>query len=158
MHADAVVEALAALLLARREELGLSMAELATRAGITYQHISLIEKGRRCPTVDSLTRSPPRHPPFASRPEGLANQLSRKALGHRSHQREDRHHRRASRQVQGHLRTANPTRTTLARHPRRLPNLAPPDSQQTLSGFARINYSGFAQSPTKFTDSLALAA
>jgi transcriptional regulator with XRE-family HTH domain len=56
MHADAVVEALAALLLARREELGLSMAELATRAGITYQHISLIEKGRRCPTVDSLTR------------------------------------------------------------------------------------------------------
>jgi len=46
----------AKLLKEKRQEKGLSMREVADRAGLTQPFISYIEKGDRVPTIDTLAR------------------------------------------------------------------------------------------------------
>jgi transcriptional regulator with XRE-family HTH domain len=41
---------------ARREELGLTQLQLARALGVTPQHISVIEKNKRAPSLDSLAK------------------------------------------------------------------------------------------------------
>jgi transcriptional regulator with XRE-family HTH domain len=41
---------------ARREELGLTQLQLAQALGVTPQHISVIEKGKRSPSLESLAK------------------------------------------------------------------------------------------------------
>ena len=40
----------------RREELGLTQLQLAQALGVTPQHISVIEKNKRAPSLDSLAK------------------------------------------------------------------------------------------------------
>ena len=40
----------------KREELGLTQLQLAQALGVTPQHISVIEKGKRSPSLDSLAK------------------------------------------------------------------------------------------------------
>jgi transcriptional regulator with XRE-family HTH domain len=40
----------------RREELGLTQLQLARALGVTPQHISVIEKNKRAPSLDSLAK------------------------------------------------------------------------------------------------------
>jgi transcriptional regulator with XRE-family HTH domain len=41
---------------ARREELGLTQLQLARALGVTPQHVSIIEKNKRAPSLDSLAK------------------------------------------------------------------------------------------------------
>lgn len=47
---------LARLLREAREQRGLSMTRLAEKAGLTHAMISMVERGLRRPTVDTLVR------------------------------------------------------------------------------------------------------
>lgn len=53
---DRVVDGLVARLLSRREELGLSQREVASRARIGHGHLSQIETGRVDPKLSTLQR------------------------------------------------------------------------------------------------------
>jgi len=44
------------LLRERREDLGLSMNEVARRTGLSQQTVSFVERGMRMPTLDTLLR------------------------------------------------------------------------------------------------------
>jgi transcriptional regulator with XRE-family HTH domain len=53
---EAVCDSVARLLRERREALGLSMNEVATRAGLSHTMVSRVERGLRRPTLDTLLR------------------------------------------------------------------------------------------------------
>ena len=53
---DAVSSVVLQLLKERREELGISGAELANRAGLNQSAVSLLDRGLRKPTLDTLLR------------------------------------------------------------------------------------------------------
>ncbi|NDC75982.1 XRE family transcriptional regulator [bacterium] len=46
----------AMLVRAKRESLGLSMSEVAQRAGLSQQMVSYVERGLRVPTLESMYR------------------------------------------------------------------------------------------------------
>jgi transcriptional regulator with XRE-family HTH domain len=52
----AIVSALAKLLSAERQRQGLSMNELAARAGLSQQMVSYVEREMRNPTINTLLR------------------------------------------------------------------------------------------------------
>lgn len=53
---DAIGAAVLRLLKERREELGISGSQLADRAGLNQSAISLLDRGLRNPTLDTLLR------------------------------------------------------------------------------------------------------
>jgi transcriptional regulator with XRE-family HTH domain len=55
-EAEKIIAKIAALLRARREEMGLSMNELASRAGLDQVAVSRIEKGERSPRVHTILK------------------------------------------------------------------------------------------------------
>ena len=55
-HPEAVGAALSRLLREKREALGLSMNQLAVRAGLSHSMVSRVEHGLRKPTLDTLLR------------------------------------------------------------------------------------------------------
>lgn len=53
---DRLSEAFGAVIRARREELGLTQDELAHEAKVTRNHVSLLERGHRSPTLSTMKR------------------------------------------------------------------------------------------------------
>jgi len=53
---EPVCRALPALLRERRQQLGLSLSELARRSHLSHQAVMLVEQARRVPGLDTLAR------------------------------------------------------------------------------------------------------